>query len=386
MAIIERCRKFINYIFIFSTINDNFIVDNFGSMSLKILFVIFAIMNINSLLSFKYGSLHNAPFFCLAVAMLISLLVNLPNYTDIISAINLFVSISMIFIVFSQEKEIEKYMWCYVISALFSAFLCITAANTISEYTFRKTGGTGDPNEFSITILIPLGFLLGRILKVNNIKEKIGIIAIILVYSISLLFAGSKSAILSLALFIVIFIGYILISHKSNHKILLIGSIILILTIVGLIIREYYGDTLQMVVKRFSKVGTANERFISWKSGYELFKSYPFFGVGLGNYETMIGIYFPSIVKGSKAAHNMYVQALVELGIGGFLAYIWFILSPLYKQVKYRIYPLEFILGFIPFILMGFTLSLLLDKYVWIFYAFLYNRGLFVNTDNYEDH
>lgn len=385
MSISERIRESINYLFIFSTINDDFIVNHIGGMSLKVILGAFVLVNINRLLSFRYNQRYNRPFICLIITMILAMVVNMFRYNDIGLAINSFIAISVIFVVFSQEENPEKYIKWYIISALFSSFLCITAIDTVEEYTFRKTGGTGDPNEFSVTILIPLGIILGKLLKSNKIKEKIILIAIVLTFSISLLLAGSKSAMLTLVLLILVFAGYISSSSKTKHRVFVISGGLLLIVGIGIVINEYFGDVLQLMINRFDKTGSAQERFLSWEAGSELFKASPFFGVGLGNYSNMVGIHFHSIVETSRAAHNMYMQALVELGFIGCIPFLWFVFKPLHWQIKNRIYPLQIVFGYIPLLLMGFTLSLLVEKYVWVFYAFLYNQNTFFYNEKYEN-
>ena len=379
---ITKLRDTVNYIFVASTINDSFFVSHLGDTILKILLGIFIVINVNRILSFQYGSRINIPFFCLVIAMMLSIFINAPTYPNIILPVNTFIAICAIYIVFSQEENPVKYMWCYVFAALFSAFLCITADSTISEYEFRKTGGMSDPNEFSITILIPLGFLFGKLLGAYNLKKKIIITVAILFFSISLLFAGSKSAVLTLAALLSVIIGYILVNRSSHRKILIIGSILLIFVVIGWGLQSYYGDTINLFINRFGKSGTAQSRFLSWKSGFNLFEQNPIFGVGLSNYANMIALYFKQIAEGSRASHNMFVQVTVELGIAGLIPFLWLIIKPIYMQVRTRVYPIELVFSFLPFLLMGFTLSLFTQKYIWIFLALIYNIQSFSRNEN----
>lgn len=382
MSAIVRLKECINYVFIFSTINDNFMVNHLGNMSLKIILVLFVFINIDKFLSFKSFSKQNRVFSCLIIMMLLSLIFNLSNYSEVIVAINLFLALGAIFVIFTQEKNVGKYIWCFVFSSLFSSLLCITATDTITEYTFRRTGGTGDPNEFSVTVLIPLGFLLGRIIKEKKGLGKMGIVAAILTYIIAMLYAGSKAAILTFILLFFFFITYMVIVYKSKRKMFLLISMIFIVVFVGFIVYNYYGETLQLLIRRFDENRTVNERLISWKAGIGLFEDNPFWGIGIANYGNMIGIKYPFIVESSRAAHNMYIQAFVELGFIGALMYIWFFFSPIYKQWKYRRYPIEIMMAFIPLVVMGGTLSLLLEKYVWVYLALLYNLNLFKQFKN----
>ena len=65
--------------------------------------------------------------------------------------------ITSIFLVFYKNEN--DYILKFVIfSVLFSSLYSIVRPDTISEWTFRKTGGTGDPNEFACHLI--LGFIL----------------------------------------------------------------------------------------------------------------------------------------------------------------------------------------------------------------------------------
>ena len=82
---------------------------------------------------------------------------------------------------------------------------------------------------------------------------------------------------------------------------------------------------------RLSDSETLNTRVIFWKKSMEMFKEYPLFGVGLGNWQ----IHFPKyglndftvseIVNGENTLqrpHNDYIWILCETGILGLLAYL----------------------------------------------------------------
>ena len=70
------------------------------------------------------------------------------------------------------------------------------------------------------------------------------------------------------------------------------------------------------------------------KAGIKIWKAHPILGVGLGSY----GYYFiqPEFNPGKKGSHrlpphNMYIQALAETGLVGFLVLCWWILQAAYN-------------------------------------------------------
>lgn len=374
MTISSAIKLSINQLFIFTSINDKFVVDTFGEMSLKFVLLLFLCVNLNTIMSFKGWSKQNLPFLCLLISMLLTLFINWHQYVDVYQAINSLISILLIYTVFSQLESPRQFIWGYSISALFSAILCITSINTLGEYNFRKTGGMGDPNEFSVTILIPLCFLSGYILRYRT-KFNIILIITVLLYIISLLLAGSKSAMITFCLIVFFVICYLIFVYSGEHKIKIFVGTCCLLGVIFLILNQYYNDIFYQVLGRFENSGTANERLLSWKAGIRLFESYPFFGIGICNYVNLIGTYNPTMLSGSRAAHNMYVQALVETGACGFLAYLWCLTRVLYRQYRYQIYSFEIFVCFLPILIMGGTLSLLYEKYVWIIIALLYNKN-----------
>ena len=66
-------------------------------------------------------------------------------------------------------------------------------------------------------------------------------------------------------------------------------------------------------------------RFVLWDVSWDLIRSHPLLGVGLGDYETeaqrLIGARH---VETATDSHNVYLQVLVTRGIVGFLPFVWF--------------------------------------------------------------
>lgn len=371
----------VNFAFIFSTINDNYLCDiTHNDSILKIIMGLFIVVNYRSFITFGYTKNKNIPFLLLIGAILVSCVINIAFYANLEVPINLLVAIISIFIVFSQEKEPYVFLWFYVLSVLYSSFICIFSNETITEWTYRKTGGVGDPNEFSVYVLVSVGFLLGYLLK-NNVKffYKIVFVVMLFIYFLSLIYAGSKSAMLTFVLMFLFYIYSIIFKFRFKHKVLFICGICVSFIIVGFSLFYFYSDFIFLYIDRFSDNTTVDTRFASWSGGWQMFKDNPIFGVGFSNYVNSMIIYKVDIGWSARAAHNMYVQCFTELGLLGFFSFLWFLFKPVKYYFQYKFLPFELILSFIVILIMGMTLSHLAEKYVWIIFALMYNRYLWLD-------
>lgn len=63
------------------------------------------------------------------------------------------------------------------------------------------------------------------------------------------------------------------------------------------------------------------DRLIWWKTALAMFKDYPLFGAGFGNYSALYLVYRPEFSLGTLFAHNTFIQLLAETGIFGALSF-----------------------------------------------------------------
>ncbi len=85
-----------------------------------------------------------------------------------------------------------------------------------------------------------------------------------------------------------------------------------------------------------------NFRFMAWRSTYDAWKHNPIFGVGVGQIEVDIHKYqvlpLQEIISKTyqvfSESHNDWLQILAELGIIGFIAFLWIILNIAVKLIE----------------------------------------------------
>ncbi|MGC8579282.1 MAG: tetratricopeptide repeat protein [bacterium] len=85
-----------------------------------------------------------------------------------------------------------------------------------------------------------------------------------------------------------------------------------------------------------------NFRFMAWRSTYDTWKHNPIWGVGIGQLEVDIHKYqvpqLQAIISKTyqvfSESHNDWLQILAELGIIGFIAFVWIVLNVAIKLIK----------------------------------------------------
>lgn len=372
MNVLKLIKEIINFIYIFSIVNDNFVVEYFGTSSLKVLFVVFSLANAMSLLRFNYRKRVNKRFLLLILMLFLAFVFNLKNYSDLQQPLLSVLSVVMIYVVASSYKQPRTLMTYFLISVFISSLICIMSDVTLSEYTFRKTGGTGDPNEFSMMLLVAIGYLAGKLRIQSSVLYKLVQIVTVLVYLVALFMAGSKSAMLTLVVLALSY--YIILLNQKTFKKRIKNTVLYVALFGGIfgVLWTINREVIFNVLERFENNSSAGERLLSWGAGLELWLKSPFLGIGPQNYANMIAENFPYIAETSRAAHNIFIQIFVEAGVFGLIAFIALIATPIKNSFRRNI-PIEYILGFISILVMGMTLAAFFEKYVWLYFGIICN-------------
>lgn len=164
--------------------------------------------------------------------------------------------------------------------------------NSVAGGRVRYRGILQDPNELALALASVLPFAFA-------------------------FFARKKSLVrLYLMMFSMLSISTLVIMTKSR------GGILVFLAAVGIYVLKRYkgrGVVLGMVMalpilllggRSGSEASqSADERFEAWKTGFELFRSDPIFGVGFGQF----------LEYHYLTAHNSYILVMAEMGLLGFL-------------------------------------------------------------------
>ena len=219
-----------------------------------------------------------------------------------------------------------------IAGAFMSGFIFLLFGNLLNEYPQKKILGV----IFLLTVFLAI-LLTGE--RSNTIKVLLGIILFFLL-------SNNFSLKSKLITPIVIFLFSIIIISQSNY-----------------IKTRYIDQTLEKINSRSNITNfLSNNLYIKlYNSGFEVFKSYPFFGVGNKNYRVETCNDNKNKIRNSKYIcmthpHQVYIEFLSEHGIFGtmFVILIFFYLMfKIYKENFLSENPIQ--LGAFVFILINFT-------------------------------
>jgi len=364
------------FIFTFSLFNDKLVADTFGIYALKSLFFIFLLflsINITKYIKKTTLNINYILFYFFIFLWVIVILINtiLLSDMDIINNLMKVIAIFSIVIFYSQYN-LKKILYMIWFSMLVSVVDC-HFSDTISQWTFRRSGGTEDPNEFASQLLMTL-FISFYLYKQNHNKIFIFFTISALIYG--LLMAGSKSSFLSLG-FIIIYGLLKFYKQLFNFK-----YIILILSLIFISFQLENIELVQDILIRAQSNGTADARFRLWESGYAMIQNHPILGIGMGNFiEDSITYSVEYLALGAQTAHNMYILWFSENGLIVFMLLLIFIFILLKKNYNSILTSDNFYLqlALLSSLLMGMTISMSYEKYLWLIIA------IYINVQNNID-
>lgn len=367
----------VNFIFIFSLFNDKFLVLSFGENILRLIFLVFLVFNgIRIYRNVTNNSVlrEMIPLFIYLSLTLIVTLLNAPS-GDWIKIFNNFLLLFAAFtiVVYYINYDSKKLMYFIWISMIVSVIILLSNT-TLSKYTFRKTGGTGDPNEFATQLLF---FLCISIFLFKQNRNLVFIIGSIIAFTYSIFFAGSLSSFLMLSVmtFFVV-IRYLKLSLAKSLIGITAVSILLVMALISYHEEIANLKPVKNVLVRSEKSGTAINRMQSWYAGIFMFIDKPVLGVGMNEYHVYSPKYAKAYLsKDSIAPHNIYIKILAESGIIVFTAFLIFLFDLMSKHFRQIISSDNFwiYMAVTAFLLMGLTLGLTYNKYLWLGFALLMN-------------
>jgi O-antigen ligase len=187
---------------------------------------------------------------------------------------------------------------------------------------FARVGGTfASPNVagsyLSITLTIMIGLLLLTRLRTLYkaamiVSVSLGLIALVATYSREGWLALLCSTLL------LCYIGWR--SLRSSRKLILVGAF-------GALCLSLLSDT--MLSRRLfeNDEGAASSRIVLNKVAISMIEDHPILGVGANNFTLNLRNYATHEVMGEwlYAVHNKYLLVWAEAGLGGLIAYLWFV-------------------------------------------------------------
>ncbi len=243
-----------------------------------------------------------------------------------------------------RNKTDEFYKNMFKILLIGGALSALTGVYEKFFLNSRRLRLVLNPNILGIYMMF-LFFLALSVIFRKNVKYKIGGIFLVFLFGFNLIYSLSRSAFLGAITGLFFFFSF-----KSKKLLIIFLIIILILPLIlPVSLTSRFFKTYQDFV-----TGDYEQRIYIWESAYEIFKRNPIFGIGIGqfreNYKTYLSPEAPIQNRIFSHTHNIFIQIITELGIVGFLIFIYLLI--LLIKIIYNSLPFpdtckgDFLLGF----------------------------------------
>lgn len=184
-----------------------------------------------------------------------------------------------------------------------------------------------NPNILAGYLDVMICIALGILAKFGTRKQKLILIAAIILLAACLAMTYSRGAFLAIAIIFVIY-GFL-----YDWRILTLFALI-----IGLLV---YNDEnfLERMLSIFQESYDSSEglRIGIWVSTVSMIADHPFVGIGWGAYKFLYPQYNYYLVDTSNTiyhAHNLFLQTAAEVGIAGALAYFWYFFGTMFAALN----------------------------------------------------
>ncbi len=371
------------FLFVFVSINNSVVIDYVGEFAIKGAFGFFVVTHLDDL---YYALMKPKPLVVKAFFLLILTLIVVTFITYFVKGDAIYMEdliklstmrilafvVIFLYVTYMDREQFIQFLYIFWFSMVVSAIIAIFS-QPVEQYTFRKTGGTEDPNEFAAQLLAAI-FTSYYLFKQNRSLIFIG--GSLALFLFTLLNAGSKSSFLFLGLLLLMIF---LLRFKEFMSFLLtpqgLFSFVLLLGIVGGAF-FYVSQTTAAkgLAQRAQQTGTLHERLVVWRAGSEMIRDNFFLGVGFAQFPHVSKGYLKEYIPDEALpSHNNLIKIFAETGVFGFIAFVFFIITLFGSRVGEIVRGdyLWIYLASLSTFLMGLTIPSLHHKDYWFFLSML---------------
>lgn len=228
--------------------------------------------------------------------------------------------------IFENKDNVYRYMKHIIIASLVLSLICIyqmTLGGGFADEKFRATATFMNPNGLAIFLVLTIPCLIYGMEK-QFIPKKIGLLVAASVMGGVICTVSRKG----IGTMILVFFLYCILKKQFKNLIVLgiICSVLLVCLSGYQVISHRF--TQKEVHRHFE--GKANMAY----SGVKMFIKNPIIGLGYRGYYENFGKYVPHSVVKKCSAHNVFVTALADYGLFGFIPFMGIFIYPLVVAVK----------------------------------------------------
>lgn len=202
----------------------------------------------------------------------------------------------------------------------------------IGEGIVRMGGASGsflgEDGDFALAMNVALPYVY--FLAWSGIKPVLRVMSAIasLMFIASVVATGSRGGAVGLA---AVLLTLTIRTRKRALAVFLIVSIALITWVIS---PPAYKNRISTIVQSHTQDLTVNSRLISWKAARQMFIEHPIIGVGAGCFLVAFIGRYGGAYQWSRTTHNIFYQTAAELGICGFIVFIFLLGCVLIRSVR----------------------------------------------------
>jgi O-antigen ligase len=245
-----------------------------------------------------------------------------------------FLLFPIVFTAVRERRHVGWLAWTFVAGALFSAAYGLVSPPPTAEG--RLTGAIGEANELASALVAALAIAGGLALAARNspVVRNVAVAAAVLCL-IGVLFSLSRAGMLAL---VMVALAMVLVADRRRGRAAVVALAVIAIVGAWAVSIAPPGER-----ERITRVEGGAGRIDLWTVAWRMVEDRPLTGVGAGNFPVSSPRYLLEpgaimrdefIVTTPKQAHNIYLQALSELGLPGLVLFLSIILFALGCSVR----------------------------------------------------
>lgn len=238
---------------------------------------------------------------------------------------------------FIEKKYIPYIIFAFALGlfvTVLSGYYYYYSFGDTNHVYFRSHSFAGGYMMTAHLLSIGIIFLISVLItKLEKNKFLIIFYIIVIITSIYLLLITATR----MPLLTVIFVVSLMFIIKYRWKGLLAAAILLISIVIYILTNDYFLNRFNNFFSSFNEPLSSNGwRILLWKNGWEVFKEYPLFGIGVNAYEHFMVHVMPKNNIGMPLthAHNSYIMHLYTFGIFGIITFMLFYGKIFYDLIR----------------------------------------------------
>lgn len=232
------------------------------------------------------------------------------------------------FLLTGLASDLKRFRVLYVVVALSVGFWAIKGGlNVVLLGPHQVYGRNYDNNLFALmsVMVLPMVFYFG--ISVTHSRWRLVYLTFAALMCLAIIGSNSRAGFVALAAVLFCF------AWTSKHRFKALFGVVL-LGIVALMTTGHEIQSRIDSILQYRKDDSARSRIALWSTSWLLLSQHPLIGVGLDNFERASA----AAAFGRKAAHNIWLSSLVELGVVGFALWLTMILgaiASMYQLMHY---------------------------------------------------